>query len=188
MSTDLIEKIELPSGHQILLYPDPDAENPREWDNTGHMICSHGRYDLGDPDERKEFDLDEADSWDSLLDLVSEKHGELIKLPVHMLDHSGLAFSTTEFSDPWDSGQVGWIYVPISEIKDQFDDITDEVREQIMEGLRAEVKTYGTYINGECVRYELVDALGDSIDSCGGFYSTKEAEEAARENIPNEEE
>lgn len=27
------------------------------------------------------------------------------------MDHSGLAMQTTSFNDPWDSGQVGWIYV-----------------------------------------------------------------------------
>ena len=27
------------------------------------------------------------------------------------MDHSGLAMQTASFNDPWDSGQVGWIYV-----------------------------------------------------------------------------
>jgi len=31
-------------------------------------------------------------------------------LPVYIYDHSGITLNTVGFSDPWDSGQVGWIY------------------------------------------------------------------------------
>lgn len=36
-------------GHVITLYPDENAENPRDDDNLGHMLCWHPRYTLGDP-------------------------------------------------------------------------------------------------------------------------------------------
>ena len=44
---------------------------------------------------------------DAMLKVISEKY---ITLPLYLMDHSGLAMQTTSFNDPWDSGQVGWIY------------------------------------------------------------------------------
>lgn len=43
-----------------------------------------------------------------MLRVISEKY---IVMPLYLLDHSGLAMQTTSFHDPWDSGQVGWVYV-----------------------------------------------------------------------------
>lgn len=45
---------------------------------------------------------------DTMLRVISEKY---IVMPLYLLDHSGLAMQTTSFNDPWDSGQVGWVYV-----------------------------------------------------------------------------
>ena len=45
---------------------------------------------------------------DAMLKVISDKY---ITLPLYLMDHSGLAMQTTSFNDPWDSGQVGWIYV-----------------------------------------------------------------------------
>jgi len=36
------------NGHTIKIYIDQDAENPRDWDNLGTLICGHSRYQLGD--------------------------------------------------------------------------------------------------------------------------------------------
>ena len=35
-------------GFDINIYQDIDAENPREWDNIGKMLCKHRDYCLGD--------------------------------------------------------------------------------------------------------------------------------------------
>ena len=45
---------------------------------------------------------------DAMMKVISDKY---ITLPLYLMDHSGLAMQTTSFNDPWDSGQVGWIYV-----------------------------------------------------------------------------
>ena len=45
---------------------------------------------------------------DTMLRVISEKY---IVMPLYLLDHSGLAMQTESFHDPWDSGQVGWVYV-----------------------------------------------------------------------------
>lgn len=35
-------------GFTIEVHQDDDPESPRDWDNFGHMICWHNRYNLGD--------------------------------------------------------------------------------------------------------------------------------------------
>lgn len=196
MSYDLVTdpiEVETPAGlFRIHIYPDPDAENPREWDNMGIMVCAHGRYELGDKEHG--VDMEDAGSWTDILDRISEQNGDerTIALPMYMLDHSGLALSTEDFGDPWDSGQVGYIYVPLSRIKEFMAlgdrDIDEEITSQVLDILKSEVKTYGAYLNGEAVRYEVLNQHDEIVDDCAGFYDLESAEEAARENIPQEEE
>lgn len=35
-------------GYNLQVFRDEYAENPREWDNLGKMVCWHRRYNLGD--------------------------------------------------------------------------------------------------------------------------------------------
>lgn len=43
-------------GYEIGIFPDDDAETSREWDNLGHMVCWHSRYNLGDEQRRDEVE------------------------------------------------------------------------------------------------------------------------------------
>jgi len=96
---------------RLSIYFDESPESPREWDNLGTMVCAHRRYSLGDEQAQN---LDDYDSWFGWF------HGEVIEpnggdsnvvwLPLFMLDHSGISIRTSSFNDPWDSGQVGYIY------------------------------------------------------------------------------
>lgn len=38
-------------AYTIFIYPDEYPDNPRDWDNTGTMVCFHSRYNLGDKHE-----------------------------------------------------------------------------------------------------------------------------------------
>lgn len=115
------------NGKVLKIYFDVNAQNPREWDNLGTMVCFHRKYHLGDPHNYN-------DPWDFLLDLLEEHFGdysqaenfiksatnydEIIEylkqdyviLPLYLYDHGDITISTSPFSCPWDSGQVGWIY------------------------------------------------------------------------------
>lgn len=98
--------------------------NPREYDPLGTMICWHSRYSIGDkhnfrsPDDLFAYlaeeiigdtDTIEEMDRDEILKTVMNTN-ELVILPVYMLDHSIQTISTKPFADPWDSGQIGWIY------------------------------------------------------------------------------
>lgn len=160
-------------GVRIRIWQDHHAENPREWDNFGKMICFHGRYQLGDKDHG--LDIDE------LQELIKSK--EVIALPLYLYDHSAITISTTPFSCQWDSGQVGYIYVEMEEAKKCFTSITgkalmDEavLMERITSCLNEEVELYNHYIMGDCFGYSLEDPeTGEDIEDttpCWGFYGT----------------
>lgn len=76
-----------------------DERGMKRYENMVNMVWSR-KMTGPNPDERA------VDN--TLLNVISKKY---IMLPLYLLDHSGLAMKTTSFHDPWDSGQVGWIYV-----------------------------------------------------------------------------
>ena len=149
---------------------DPDPENPRDWDNLGKLVCWHRRWKLGDEQpyctpeeyEREHFKPD------------------TIVLPVWMLDHSGLALATRSFNDPWDSGQVGWIYVQREDVRKEYNckRVTADLESLVRQRLAQEVSLYGQYLNGEVYMVEwTIHCPGqlESTDACGGFFSVAEA-------------
>lgn len=101
------------AGFTIEILDDPEPVNPRkDYDNVGTMACWHDRHTLGDeePDE----------SPSEYLKNLLMKHSGLIALPLYLYDHSGITMSTGGFSDSWDSGQVGFIYVTPERAKDEW--------------------------------------------------------------------
>ena len=173
---------EVHQGHTIKIYHDPDAEDPREWCNLGTLICWHRRYRLGDShqnDSPEAFlrDLagvsDQSDlSMDRLRDRAERK---AIILPVFLYDHSGLAMNTVGFHCPWDSGQVGYVYVTLEAVRKEFGvkRVTKALREQAVDILRGETADYDSYLGGRVYGY-IVEQGGEEIDACWGFVGAYE--------------
>jgi hypothetical protein len=191
---------------QIVPYMNP--ENPRtEYDNCGAMICFHGKYSLGDdhgysdPLDAVNGVIQEIDPDCSDFKTLHEALGHLstlpvIYLPLYLYDHSGITMSTTPFSCPWDSGQVGFIYIthkdaqthnPIQP-KESFDDF----KERWLTYLRGEVQTYDQYLAGDVYGYlifdgpEAIDHEGteaEVLESVWGFYGEDSAITGAKEAI-----
>lgn len=160
---------------KIRISQDDDAPSPREGDNCGVMVCWHCRYDLGDKHEFKT--PDDFKAWMVENDGLP---GLFVILPVYLLDHSGLYLRTSSFSDVdpgrWDSGQVGWIYMPPERAKKEFQDD----KEKILSCLQSEVETYGQYLQGEVFCWEIWDSM-QCWDSCGGHYNYDECVTVAKE-------
>jgi hypothetical protein len=176
--------------YRIEVKQDFDPINPRkDWDNFGHMICFHPRYDLGD-----EHSYKDVEAWvhdvsglyeDELTDYLDEDeisrcwdaaHANHIIMPLYLYDHSGITMNTTGFSCPWDSGCVGIIYVSLDEVRKEhgWKRITKARRKQIEKYLTGEVSTYDDYLTGNIygfmVTREDEDGEEVDIDSCWGFY------------------
>lgn len=181
-------------GHTIKIYHDPDAESPREWFNLGTLICWHRRYRLGD-DHR--FDSPEAflrnladvsDQSDLPMDqLRARAECEAIILPVFLYDHSGLAMNTIGFHCPWDSGQVGFVYVTLEEVRKEFGAkrVTKAFRNKAEDVLRGEIVDYDAYLGGRVQGY-VIEQNGAEIDACWGFVGDYETHclQEARHAVP----
>jgi len=187
---------------EVDIEQDDLAESPREWDNLGTMVCFHSGYNLGD-EPYNEYDTyqsllldlggdclkqkDGPDSWhewaryNNMDDNIVEKlqayvDQHYLTLPLYLYDHSGITMNTRGFSCPWDSGQVGIIYVSHEKIREEYGvkRVSKKLRERVAKYLTGEVETYDNYLTGEVYWYNAraINLDGDEIGegSCCGFY------------------
>lgn len=159
------------SGVDVRICYDDDPTSPREWSNIGTMICWHSRYNLGD--EQASHD------YDSLDDLVASFDARVI-LPLYLYEHGGITMNVGGFLDPWDSGQVGYIYVTAETIREEYSCKRISARRlaDVERVLRQEVETYDEYLTGRVYGY-VVDEDGPDEDSCWGIYGLKYCKEEA---------
>jgi len=177
--------VEQHKGYNIYVVPDDMPESPREWDNLGTMVCWHRDYVLGD---KEEYVLGRPlKHWirENVRVFVQdiERSGGIV-LPLYLYDHSNLAMSTKPFSCPWDSGQVGFIYVHADTIRREYKKkrISAKLRAQVTEQLEGEVAIYDTYLRGDDVHGFVVESDdGEELDSCWGFYGYEYCLSQARE-------
>ena len=160
-------------GLKLIVTADPYPIDPRaEFDHLCTMICWHRRYDLGDKHEWAT-----PEKFRAVMD--ERPH---IRLPIYLYDHSGITIATTPFSCPWDSGQLGWIFVEEPKLRAEFADVSDpaELREKAEALMRAEVMEYDQYLTGDvwCARIE--DRNRNTLDSCCGFFGSDYAIEEGR--------
>src|SRR3954463_6000135 len=116
------------NGHTIEILVDEDSISPREDDNLGTMACFHSRYLLGDHNHG--FSIEEAKQIAASKDVIS--------LPLYLYDHSGLTMNTEVFSCPWDSGQVGFIFVEKDKVRAEYGKkiISKKLREKVIRLLK----------------------------------------------------
>lgn len=171
------------SGLTVRIVQDTDAESPRENDNLGTMICWHRNYILGDY-TNKDLPYDSPSDFQEWVDKDKET---AIVLPLYLYDHSGITMSCSPFSCPWDSGQIGYIYITKEKIRKEYSvkKITKKLLERVTGYLVSEVKEYDDYLTGQCYGYVIEDEDGEHIDSCWGFigdldYVRKEATDVAK--------
>jgi len=147
-----LSRIKLSDIKEIAIEQDENPESPREYidDSMPKMVCFHSRYNLGD-----------KHSFNNPMSFQKEiTNGKYHYLPLYLYDHSGITMSTKPFSCPWDSGQVGYIYIS----KDKMPD--EKHAHKIMV---EDVKTYDQYLTGN-VKGFIVYIDNVYTDSCWGFY------------------
>ena len=174
-------------GFPIAIQHDDVPESPRAWDTLGTMVCSHRRYTLGD--------VQVADGAIGFLEHLDDEHGiianrahstlteadaaviknwmqkQLIVCPLYLYSHGGIIMNTTGFSCPWDSGQVGWIYVTRERVRSEYGvaRISKQLERVVQDRLRAEVAVYNDYLTGDVYGFN-IPAINTPDSSCWGFY------------------
>jgi hypothetical protein len=176
-------------GFTIRIIQDQAAESPREDSNLGTLVGWHRRYNIGDEQPRETpedymlqmvRDIDEGlaerleDESDS--EKLATRVGRFLErqyiiLPVYMYEHSGVMLKTSAFSCPWDSGQVGFIYVSLASVRKEYSwkVVTKARRQQSETYLSGEVEVYSDYLSGNVYGYVIEDSDGNAVDSCWGY-------------------
>lgn len=189
------------NGFTLRLEHDSAPCNPRkEFDHFGKMICWWNNYNLGDENPRmspqdwiRKFaaGLVNAENPDLIpdehIERILDKHA--VMLPLHVYEHGGITMSTGRFSCPWDSGQAGWIYATMNQVRAEFDGDVQKATAC----LEAEVQEYDQFLTGDVWGYVIEDEDGYEVDSCWGFYGYAYAkgegvaalECAAETHVPN---
>lgn len=162
---------------------DLDPMSPREWDNLGTLALFHRRYDLGD--QGHGLRSGDFDGWDDMEAHIEKELGAVAILPVYMYDHSGITIRTKPFSCPWDSGQIGFIFVTREKVLKDFNRkrMSKGLLSKVYECLESEVETYDRYITGDVWCYVIKGADGEVLDSCGGFFGEKEVQKQGEEML-----
>ena len=77
--------------------------------------------------------------------------------------------SVKPYSCPWDSGQVGYIYVSCDKIRKEWGvkRISSKLKKAILKELQCDVEEYDIYLRGEVYGYQI--EFPDDADSCWGF-------------------
>ena len=148
-------------GLTIRIEAEEYPESPCDmWEELGTMVCCHRNYNLG----HEQADVDTINE-------LAQNKGNIV-LPLYLMDHSGLSMNTGGFGCPWDSGQVGIIYVSKEQVRKEWGvkRISPKLHKQIVACLEGQVETYDDYLTGNVWGYTVEDEDGEVLDSCAGFY------------------
>lgn len=176
-----------PQGHtwRLEMLNDEHAQSPREsQENLGTMIYAHRRYCLGD--ER----INEG-SFEEYLHARGLSPDKVVSLPLYLYDHSGLALSTTDFSDPWDSGCVGAIFVSHDQIRQEYGNLDQSTLDKVEGVLRAEVEEMHDFLAGNSfgMRLTQFSSTGEQVDhpeEVYGFLGTDPRTNGMVDYIPSQ--
>jgi hypothetical protein len=173
-------------GYTLRIEPDESIESPRTYyGNLGTMVCFHRRYNLGDTHN---YGSDSFNGWDELEKQIIKDNDPAIILPVYMYDHSGLTISTSPFSCPCDSGQIGFIFVSKAKVRDEYGKkiVSKAIKDEVRKILEGEIETYDQYLKGEVYGW-IIDAPDEkdekNVESCWGCYGFDYCIESAKEAV-----
>ena len=138
-------------GLTIKIIQDQDAQWPEEWGNEDlFLITTRNRYFQV---ERNGFDMEDAASG------KYKKDYHVLRLNAYI--HSGVALSLGregQFSDPWDSGQIGFVFVK-----------RRQGFRNIRKAAESLVEEWNDYLSGNVYGFVIEGEDGEHIDSCWGF-------------------
>lgn len=160
----------------VEIFPDEccDHENPAENDkeNGLHFVTFERRSTLSDLHGYSDPETAREDA---------ESKGWFV-FPLYKYEHGRVAYNISAYSCPWDSGQVGFIFLDPEGFGDK--NITEARAAAICKSFAESV---AGWCNGDYWGFVVKDADGETLDSCWGFddsdYCMKEGVEAAEYEI-----
>lgn len=186
-------------GYNINIKDDSEPMNPlTEFDSLGKITYWNSRYTLGHENGDKKYgtipqfladiagiDLDDVKKQGQALHeyLITEASKANIILPVYAYIHGGVTLKTTRFSDIFDSGLAGFIWVTKEAVLKEYGTVDVPV---IEEYLRGQIATLDEYFTGEVYGYVIEDQQGEDIGSCWGFFGSNNRNSGLLESAESE--
>lgn len=163
--------------------------NPDLWGNTSKRrrlkeyekrAAKSGEYNTWSNPEppRPEPDSDYVRSLKNII----RKGG--VVLPVYCYQHGNITFRCSSFSDPWDSGMVGYAYMTTEQISELGWPKGKRGRKAAAEEyIRRMVGLMAAYANGDVYGFSIFDKDGEPIEGCGGYYASHYGEDTWLEQM-----
>jgi hypothetical protein len=155
-------------NYKFIVERDEFMESPREWENLSTMLSWSRSYNSPDKNDFR--------NPDDFMEWFLEEHAgdpDHVLLPLFMYEHSGVSFSTGDFGDKWDSGQIGWVYATGESVRNWI-----STKEKAIKVLEKEVKEYSQWANGEALSWSILENNGcehcgkddwNIVESCAGY-------------------
>lgn len=140
------------------------ADSDEYLDSCVNMFCFHRKYNIGDKHKYSESDFI---GWDKFETQLKKDYDIRVIEPLYMYDHSGITISTSPFSCPWDSGQIGFAFFTAEAIRKEFGikKITKRILERAERVLEDSVRFYNTFLVGNMFELSMLDYNGDCINT-----------------------
>ena len=155
-------------GYTLNIIVDDCPESPRVWDNLGKLFIPRPPRSLNMSEGTKE-----------------ECAAAAIKIPVYILDHSGVVISTTPFGCPWDSWHAGYYYVTREAVIAEYGNLSPESLKTAEKCAAAELQAYAAYVSGETYAFTIERRNKELLDSCSGYYG-RSGIQAIQQNFQEE--
>ena len=192
MSTDVMKEITV-GNKTLTIWYDQFVENPCDEWFMGTYDFFGRRQHLGTNPDSKYYEgvrkkYGSREEYERELKQIVRKGG--VVLPVFAYEHGGIALKTTEFSCPWDSGQIGYAYITTEQIASKlgFKKGAKGRKKAAETLLKGEIQTLSSWANGEIYGFTLEE--GDElVESIGGFYEWKDFDtllDEMKENVSEE--
>lgn len=148
--------------YTVQVLQDFDPMSPEDWEQDAILACFHNRYVIG-PDHG--YSIDEVKR-------IAKDEKNYFSLPVYAYIHSGITISTGSFSCPWDSGQVGIVFIEKSKVREIFGikRISPKIKQRAFNLLKGTVEDWDNFLTGDVYGFVVKDENDEVIDSCWGFY------------------
>ena len=169
--------------YKIEVLHDEHPFNPREDDNLGTMVCFPKH--LGEPHE---YEFNDYTSYEEMGADIARRENAGVILPLFILDHSGITINTTGYSCPWDSRQLGWIFISKEKMRYEYSykRFSQKLKKRVAEYLKAEVETYAKYHEGDAWGYRITDTETEKeIEACWGYFGDEYCMEEAEACVKN---
>lgn len=188
-------KARLPNGNkaQAELVYDPDATNPREWDNLGTILIAPKKsHWIANRDSAVATSIPFGNSpyehWENLRreQLKLKKSDIAIAYPITKYEHGGISLQLG-YKSGWDYAAVGFIYITKETLRKEYDvtRITKNIIARAESCLQSELDMLTGWLNGDCYGWQIKEyALTDDglaweevgiLDDCWGYFDKEHA-------------